>query len=490
MAKRRAQAAIFGVAGIALLLSSCTVKKSTDRLVIQLRAEPISLDPARVEDGVGFEILDNVMEGLFGHDGQGHLQNRLAQSYRVSADGKRYEFKIRSDALWSDGVPVQASDFVTGLKRVLDPATASKSSALLSMIQNIRAEGSSLVIELKHRAPYFLEVLTLTACLPERQDILAAHRGKWPEDGPVTGAYQILKHEIENKMTLARNEKYRSPRPSIPTVEYLIVPEESTGVSLFEKGEVDILTRVPPLDVERLRKAHQLRRSELLATYYVAFNTRTKPFHEIKNRKLIANVIRKKEITEALGSGETVAESWLPPRWEKGIQLPERALITNFGLSAPLTIGFDSSSRNSLIMEKIASDIRKETGAKVSLFHQDWKTYIRTLQSDPPSIYRFAWLAPFDDPLPHLQVFTTNNPNNYTGWSSARYDERVEAVAETPAGPLRLKLIQEAEKILTDEAPVVPIFHYVQNHAVSSRVLNFSADPFGVIHLSELSLKR
>jgi oligopeptide transport system substrate-binding protein len=359
------------------------------------------------------------------------------------------------------------------------------------MIQDVRAEGAFLVIDLKHRAPYFLEVLTLTACLPERRDVLDSHRGKWPEDGPVTGPYQITKHEIENKITLVRNEKYRSSHVSIPTVDYLVVPEESTGVSLFEKGEVDILTRIPPLDVERLKTKHLLKRSELLATYYIAFNTRVKPFDEIKNRKTIANAIRKKEIVEALGSGESVAENWLPPRWEPESPHPDRnPPVANAGFSAAVTIGFDSSSRNSLIMEKIASDIRESTKVKVSLFHQDWKTYIRTLQSDPPSIYRFAWLAPFDDPLPHLQVFTSRDPNNYTGWSNARYDALVETIAETPGGSLRTKLIQDAEKLLDDEAPVVPIFHYVQNHAVSSRVLNFSADPFGVIHLSELSLKK
>jgi len=476
--------AVFGLGG-------CTVKKSTSRLVVQIHAEPVSLDPALVEDGVGLQILGNVMEGLFGHDGQGHLQNRLAESYRVSSDGKRYEFTLLPQALWSDGMQVKASDFVTSFKRVLGPESRSKSTAMLSVIESVSEKNGKFLISLKRPIVYLPELLTLTACLPERADILNAHHERWPEDAPVTGPYRIASHKIENQIVLTLNEKYRAlPEHPIREVQFLVVPDESTGVSLFEKGDLDILTRIPPLDLQRLAAKYQVVRSPYLATYYIAFNTRKPPFDQIKNRKAIARAISKSEIVNVLGAGEQVADSWVPPILGG---LPARGdaseKIASDLKSRALTAGFDSSSRNSLIMEKIGSDIHLKTGARVSLVHQDWKSYIQLLQTDPPQLYRFAWLAPFMDPVAHLQVFTKGSLNNYTGWSSARYDQLVDRIAEIKADATRTSLIQAAERILLfDEVPLVPLYHYVQNQAVSKRISGYSADPFGVMHFTEMSI--
>ncbi|MGZ3707558.1 MAG: hypothetical protein ACXWPM_01815, partial [Bdellovibrionota bacterium] len=152
-----------------------------------------------------------------------------------------------------------------------------------------------------------------------------------------------------------------------------------------------------------------------------------------------------------------------------------------------IAASFDSSARNSLIMEKIQSDLRGALGLRMSLSNLDWKTYIRTMQTDPTPIYRFGWLAPFSDPISHLEAFMSGNPNNSSGFSNARYDTLVRKVAATESGPERLKLIREADRILVEEeAAVVPIYHYVQNHAVSKRVKGFRVSPFGVIRFDDL----
>jgi oligopeptide transport system substrate-binding protein len=142
-------------------------------------------------------------------------------------------------------------------------------------------------------------------------------------------------------------------------------------------------------------------------------------------------------------------------------------------------------------MEKVQDDIRRATGLRLSLMNLDWKSYIHSLQSGPTPLFRFAWLAPFLDPVPHLQVFTSGNPNNYTGWSSAKYDGLVRDVEGMPPGPARLKKILAAQEILLeDDVVIVPIYHYVQNHAVSKRVKEFHVSPFGAIPFDEIRLSQ
>lgn len=204
----------------------------------------------------------------------------------------------------------------------------------------------------------------------------------------------------------------------------------------------------------------------------------------------------KSEIVTALGSGETVAESWVPPGIEGYFQ--DSALQPVISSSVPLGLrvraGFDSNSRNSMIMEKVQADWKRSSDGRssveVELFNQDWKTYLRELKLNPPDVFRFGWLAAFADPISHLQALTSSNPNNLTGWHHARYDRLVSEIESLRPGPEREKKVIEAQKLLVgQECVVIPIYHYVQVHAVSPRVKNFNVNGLGIVRWSDLVLK-
>jgi oligopeptide transport system substrate-binding protein len=151
---------------------------------------------------------------------------------------------------------------------------------------------------------------------------------------------------------------------------------------------------------------------------------------------------------------------------------------------------FDTGARNSMIMEKIQHDLQQNLGLKISLSNMEWKSYVKSLQADAPAIFRFGWLTPFADPINPLQAFTTGNPNNYAGWSNSEYDRLVREVAGMASGAARTEKIRRAQKILVeDEAAVVPIYHYMQNHLVAERVKGFKVNPFGIISFPEMSLE-
>jgi len=499
----------------ACVFSLCACARTVNRPVLryQLGAEPVSLDPALAEDGVSLQVLSNTMLGLVGYDGAGKLQNRLAETVRISSDRKRYEFKIRDDAKWSDGKAVTAADFVTGFRRVLAPSTLSKLSALFLPIEGapeyhsgkkpaealrVFEESGKLVIQLSKPISYFLQMLTLTSAMPARADLLEASHGRWLDRFPTTGPYKIREHTLEEKIVLEENP-LSTVHPSIPTVEMWIVPDENTGANLFAEGRLDILSRVPFTDIAKYRADHQLVTSPFYATYYLGFNVAKAPFDRVLNRRAVAASIDKAQVVQALAAGDRVAQSFVPYGIEGAFENP----IPDLKPAAPqmeqarselsalpsVSLCFDSSARNSMILEKVQSDLKSALGLKLSLDNRDWKSFIRSIQTDATPIFRFGFLAPFNDPIVHLQIFTSDNPNNYSHWRSPAYDALVSGIESMPPSPAREKAIEKAQWIIErDAAVVIPIYHYVQNQAVAQRVSGFRANPFGEVLFSELGL--
>lgn len=487
-----------------------------ETLRIQIPYEPITLDPTLAEDGVALQILHATSRGLMGYDGNGRLQKELAKNYQISPDGKKYEFDIDPQAKWSDGQPVLAQNFVAAFQRMLDPLSVCKLLPLFTPIRGAKnyhsgqgsltqlgvyakeGKGRKLVIELEVPIPYFLHALTLPPSFPQREDILSSHQGRWPEHAPVTGLYRIASHQLEQCLTLEKITQEGSTSAGISKIEFKIVSDESTAMALFEQGRLDLLTRLSSFDFQRLKKKGHVKTFPFLATYYLSFNTRQPPFNNPHWRRAVAGVIQRQEVVQTLDSGETPAWSWIPKGLEGYLpyQDPKKYYINSIETvsrqkkgSELIVAAFDTGARNSRIMEKIQEDLIKNLGVRVSLMHMDWKTYLQTIQRYPPAIFRMGQLAPFWDPMTHLKVFTRGNPNNFSGWSNDQYDRLVGEIERLPSGPERESRIQKAQKILLDEAVVVPLYHYVQNTGVLPRVHHFVMNPFGMISFQDLVLE-
>ncbi len=465
---------------------------------------------------VSTRVEANTMDGLMGYNGAGVLQYKLAKSVRISKDGRSYLFKLRPNTFWSDGQPVTPEQFVLGLRRTLAPATGAKLASLLFMIRGakayyggtgsadkvgVSAKGSDeLVIELEKPASYFLHILTIPQALPVREDILAAHNGKWPATAPSTGAYRITSYKQGESIHLEPNPRYWHAKAGTLPVLFRIISEESTAVSLFESGGLDQVSRVPPMDLDRLRQLGVVQEFPQLSTYFFSFNTRKPPFNDREFRRAFAGSIAQEEFVALLKTGNLPALSWLPPGLEG--YLPYRSTQPVFAASVaavrkkiaatPLevTAAFNNSGMNGMFMEKLQNDLKAKLGLSVKLQAMDWKVYMTAIRLDTPQIYRFARGASFVDPIWHLSSFQSENPNNPTGWKNAVYDQLVDEIATLPPGKIRRAKIERAQKILTqDEAIVVPIFHAVMTNLVAKRVQGFRMCPNYALYFDEMTLR-
>ena len=121
-------------------------------------------------------------------------------------------------------------------------------------------------------------------------------------------------------------------------------------------------------------------------------------------------------------------------------------------------------------------------GFEVSLENMEWRTFLSNVSETQFDIARAGWIGDYPDPNTFLDMFVTDGPNNQTNWSNQQYDELIES-AKTQRGDERLKALSDAEKILMEEQPIIPIYYYVSKNMVSDRVKGFSAN-IQDVHLS------
>lgn len=484
------------IAGLTVLAgaSGCKLQSpgqsSADELRVQLTSEPVTLDPSLAEDGSALKVLAQTHEGLVGYDGGSHLVLRLAQSYEKSRDGRQWRFKLKPDLKWSDGSPLTAEDFVTGLRRSLDPKTGSKLSQHLSGITHVLAPAADrLELRLNAPIPHLLQALTLPVAVPQKAGRPSLGAGPYRELKQVRSG-GLLRMELE------RNPFYWGPKAAVERATWLVVPDENTGMNLFASGQLDVLMKVPATDLDHLQREGRLVREPFFATYFLGFNCRKAPFSDFHERRALAGAVRRQDIVRALGTGERASGSWIPWTLEGALDgLGEPGVFEQDVKAAAkrpphrdLVLGFDSGSRNSTVAERVQSDVRAALGWKLRLEHRDWKSYVARVRSDPPAIYRFGWQAPFFDPLSHLDAWVSTSPNATSGCKDPRYDAWVEKIRALDPGPERKALLEKAQRFLVEEAAwVVPLFSYVSNIAVSSRVRQLRINNFGVIRFDELT---
>jgi len=477
------------------ILGGCTQKsedRSPRRLTLHLSSEPVTLDPSRIEDGLGLYLVNNLMEGLMGFNNQGELVKRLAESVDVSKDLKTYRFKLRTGAQWSDGAPVEVEQFRVAIERALLPKTGAKLSGLLKWIERIETKGNEITFHLRQPVSFFDQVLALPMTFPLRKDVLDANAGKWdPLRGkniPTNGPYRIRSSTVDQEIFL---EAARPLPPKAPNeVRLRVVSDESTSATLFAQGALDVLTKIPALDQKRLEQQGLVKTAPFYATYFLGFNLKKKPFDRPEYRRALASSIRRAELVKAMGTGETPAKSWIPKGTEGFYPFTEEATVIKSEWKGEVRIAFDSGARNSLVMEKVQADVKAALGWNVRLKNMDWKPHVSAIYSDPEMIFRFGWSSPMRDPALFLTAFMTDDPFSFSHYSNPTYDRLVaEILSMRPSKEREDKMIEAQRILLEQDVVIVPLYHYVSTFAVGPRLVKFQVNPFGVTHFEEVEMK-
>ncbi|WP_309397884.1 peptide ABC transporter substrate-binding protein [Cerasicoccus maritimus] len=508
----------------ALLLLGCgdreTPVERANKEQILLRAngsEPAALDPHLVTGVTEHNILTALLEGLVRPDPETLKPlPGVAESWDISADGRVYTFHLREDALWSNGEPIQASDFVFAYERMLSPKLAAEYASLLYPMVNaeqfntgeltdfsqvgVKAlDPRTLEITLNEATPYFLSLLTHYTWYPVHPPTIFQHGAidqrdsRWTRPGNFVGngPFTLEEWRVHDRIVVKKNPYYWDREHILLNgVHFLPFANLNAEERAFRSGQIHISYAIPTHKIEPYEEAgnEALRISPYLGTYYYAFNTEKPPLDDARVRRALSLAIDREGITRNITqAGQIPANHFTPPNTagytseakfsldleaniaEAKRLLAEAGFPNGEGLRE-LELLYNTSESHKAIAEAIQYFWQETLGVKVRLVNQDWKVYLINRRDGNFDVLRAGWIGDYNDPSTFLDLLASWSGNNNAKFDSPQYDALIRQAAETGDADARLEVFQQAGKILIDEMPVAPIYFYVSAYLVNPAV--------------------
>jgi oligopeptide transport system substrate-binding protein len=469
-----------------------------------LGTEPPSLDWSLATDHVSFNVIANLMVGLTEFDKQLKPAPVIAKSWNILDGGRKIVFHLRDDVQWSDGQKVRAQDFEYSWKRLLNPKTASEYAYTLFDIVNaqeyhegkvtdpgaigVRAQDDvTLAVELRHPASYFLAITTFEVTFPQRQDIVEKFESRWTDPGNIVtnGAFLLSAWKHEDQIELRANPNFFRGKPAMERVTLYMINEKTTALAMYEQGQLDFIDNdsIPILEKSKVANKRGFKHVPQLRGYYYGFITDKKPFNDPRVRKAFIMAVDRKVFPTILHGGEQAAPSWIPPGMlahNAKIGLPfnppeARRLLREAGYPdgkgfPSVTLAYNTEEDHKMVAEAVQGMWERNLGVVVALDNQEWKVYLKKLQNDPPNIFRLGWGADYPDPDNFMKLFTATSGNNLTHWKNPRYDQLLDQAARELDPNKRIKLYDEAQKILCEtDLPIMPLFWTAESTLLNPR---------------------
>ena len=489
--------------------------------------EPASLDPHKVESDVEFNIISDLFEGLVSVSPQGEIQPRLALKWE-NKDNLIWTFHLRPGITWSDGSAITAHDIVWSWQRLVTPTTASPYASYPGNMHIVNArdisegkqppetlgvkalDDTTLQVTLNQPNAAFLAMLAHPSLVPIDKVLVERFGDKWtkPEHIVTSGSYTLSKWVVNERIVAQRNPKYwDNEHTVINKVTYLPITSEAVDVNRYKAGEIDIVYTVPVNQFALLKKTmgSQLNVAPQLATYYYELNTTKPPFNDPRVRRALNMGLDKDIIADkVMGQGQRPA--WLISQpdiggvtlkqpdyasWPRDKRIAEAKKLLNeagFNESHPLVFNllYNTSETHQRIAIAASSMWKKNLGVEAKLQNQEWKTMLDTMHTHNFDAVRYAWIADYDDAASFLNNFRTGDSENTSQYSNPAYDKALHDAAKAADTAARGKFYQQAEDLLAEDVPAIPVYHYVRTHLVKPWVGGFEPDKLGYYYTKDM----
>jgi ABC-type oligopeptide transport system substrate-binding subunit len=483
-----------------------------------LGGQPGTLDPHKAEDVFSYDVLRDLYEGLTSSTPDGEVVPAAATSWTIEDNGKRYIFRLRREARWSNGDPVTAGHFVAAFHRAVDPATASGAADLLRSIENapailqgqlpssrlaVRAtDDHTLEILLSRPVPFFPDILTNTVASPVHPSSLSIDGGFSKPGATVSnGPYVLAEFSPGSSLTVTRNSKYwDAAEVAYDEIRYHFVPDENSEFMRFRAGEIDVTYSVPEQRFQELRAQADsgLQYRPTLATIYLTFNTDRGPLRGKRGlREALSLAVDRQAITESVTrAGQVPAYSLVPDgAWNyqpayyswRGSSAAERLTRArdlyrdaghSVGKPLRLRLLYNENELVQRVCLAIASMWKEKLGVETELVQMEFKAYLAArADTGQWDVVRVGWTADYNDASTFLDTMTRDSPQNFGRWINTDYARLLDAAAAEPDSSLRRDTLQQAESLMLNDYPLLPVYFYVTRRLVAPRVVAPSINP-------------
>jgi len=495
-----------------------------------LGAEPDSLDPQKARTDEAQRVLRDICEGLTTLDKSGGVAPGIAEKWQISQDGKTYTFTLRPDARWSNGQPVVGADFVAGLRRLVDPQTASQYAQVVDVILNAddivagrkhpealgvsAPDAHTVIVQLRTPAPYLPALLSHPSTCPVNPVALVNFRDAYAHPGnlPSDGAFQLSQWVHGSYIYLTRNRHYwNDSATQLDAVKYLITTDENAELTLYRADQLDVTDVIPRSQYDWIHShlGDQLHIAPELAVYFYGFDLRRAPFKDDpKVRRALSMVIDREKLAQlVLRSGELPAYGWAPPGVDgypsqspddRALSMTQRIaaarrLYAQAGYSSARPLRFELRYNTGEIHAEVAIAIasmwQQALGAQVTLRAEEFRSLLQDIDRDEVQMFRSSWSGDYNDEYTFAQYFKSDFGINLTHYQNPAYDDLVNRAAAETDLPKRTALLEQAEQMMLRDQPVIPIYFYVSKHLVKPWVTGWYSNIMNVTYSKDLGLR-
>lgn len=469
-------------------------------------AEPQSLDPHKTCGLPENDIMRALFEGLVWLDPATFKPlPGVAQHWDIAPDGLTYTFFLRHNAKWSNGDPVTAHDFAFAFKRALLPETGALIAPSFFDIHNAEAfnqgritdfsivginalEDYTLQLTLCRPSPYLLSSLANSRFAPLHEATLSQHGLNWirPEFLISNGPFKMKAWAVNEVVSLEKNPYYwDQANVRLNGIDFLPISGRQTEEKAFLAGQLHKTLCLPPQRVQNYTQKHSplLRCDPLFSMEYVLCNTQRPPLNDKRVRQALSLSINRDDLVSIFGPMRKARTTFIPPEfgnYQSPIQIKEnieqaRRLLTEAGYPngegfPTLHLIFNSDETHQQTFQILQAFWKAHLGINIELENKEWKAYLADGENRDFNLMRRGWLSESLDPSSFLDLFYGGSPNNNCGWKNQDYDMLFINAQNIADLTERNRLYGEAEAILMEEIPAIPILSSAYYYLLDARV--------------------
>ena len=520
-------------APLALALSACGQrdKAGGKQSAILMRGngpDPDSLDPHKARANEAMVVLRDLFEGLTRLDKNAATVPAAAESWSVSDDGRVYTFKLRPNLRWSSGEPLVAEDFAAGLRRLVDPVTASQYAQVVDVILNspeivagkkpvdslgvAAPDTQTFVITLSNPAPYLPGLMAHPSTAPLHRPSFEkfGERFARPGDQVSNGAFVLTEWLQGSYIRTARNTHYwNNASNKLDGVKFLQITDENAELRAYRAGELHSTRAVPRGQFGWIKEnlSAELHIAPQISTYYYGFNLDRQLFGNPKLRQALSMAIDRELLASSvLRVGELPAYGWVPPGMNNyGSQAFEyatmpaaerieiaRKLLAEAGYTREKPLRFELQFNSGEVHTKVAvavSSMWKEAlGVEARLAAVEFKSLFDAIDRREVDMYRLSWVGDYNDPYTFLQYLKGGFGINLPHYANASYDALLDEASHQTDAAARRALLEKAERTMLADHPLIPLYFYVNKHLVKPELQGWYDNVMDVVYSQDLEL--
>lgn len=518
------------------LLAIATPALAAKNFVYCSEGSPSTFNPQTATDGPSFNassrtVYNRLVEFKIGTT---ELEPSLAESWKVSKDGKSYTFNLRkgvkfhATAGFKPTRDFNADDVIFSFevqkdpKHPLGPGNASyeyfnsmEMGTLIKQIKRLDDHRVEFVLT-RAEAPFLANLAMDFASILSKEYAESLKAAGKPLTAmgtePVgTGPFMFKSYQKDTLIRFTSNETYFRGKPKIEQLVFAITPDASVRFQKLKTGECHFIAEPSPQDIDAISKNKSLKlmEQEGLNVGYVAFNTEKKPFNDVRVRQAILHALNRDSYIDAIYLGRAkVAKNPIPPSlWSYNNEIKPisqdldkaKKLLAEAGFkdgfetelwTLPVSRPYNPSGKK--MGEMMQADLAK-IGIKVKLVSYDWPTYLEKARIGEHQLMQIGWTGDNGDPDNFMNVLlgcaAVQAGSNYSRWCYKPFDDLITKAKQVPDQKKRAELYKKAQTIFKDQAPWVPLAHAKVYRAMAQGVKGYRIHPFGSDVFTDVDLE-